>query len=121
MRVDWRGRHSTGLNADDQTDQARFAEVFLPISSGEVLNSLSHFQDDCPSRMPTCHARTCPLWVISGHPTHWLGMSAFRPEPDLERRSAERPLCANSRRRAPRHPARCHRPPGGSALSARVA
>jgi RNA polymerase sigma factor (sigma-70 family) len=30
MPIDWRGRHSTGLNADDQTDQTRFAEVFLP-------------------------------------------------------------------------------------------
>jgi RNA polymerase sigma factor (sigma-70 family) len=30
MRLDWRGRHSTGLNVDDQTAQTRFAEVFLP-------------------------------------------------------------------------------------------
>jgi RNA polymerase sigma factor (sigma-70 family) len=30
MPVDWRGRHTTGLNVDDQTDQNRFAEVFLP-------------------------------------------------------------------------------------------
>ena len=30
MPVDWRGRHSASLNADDQTDQSRFAEVFLP-------------------------------------------------------------------------------------------
>ena len=30
MPVDWRGRHSTSLNVDDQTDQTRFAEVFLP-------------------------------------------------------------------------------------------
>src|SRR4030042_2302507 len=30
MRLDWRWRHSTGLNIDDQTDQARFTEVFLP-------------------------------------------------------------------------------------------
>jgi RNA polymerase sigma-70 factor, ECF subfamily len=30
MRLDWRWRHSTGLNIDDQTDHARFAEVFLP-------------------------------------------------------------------------------------------
>jgi RNA polymerase sigma-70 factor (ECF subfamily) len=30
MPVDWRGRHATDLNVDDQTDQNRFAEVFLP-------------------------------------------------------------------------------------------
>jgi RNA polymerase sigma factor (sigma-70 family) len=30
MRIDWRGRHSTGLNVHDQTAQTRFAEVFLP-------------------------------------------------------------------------------------------
>ena len=30
MPVDWCGRHATGLNVDDQTDQNRFAEVFLP-------------------------------------------------------------------------------------------
>ena len=30
MRLDWRGRHSTDLNVDDQTAQTRFAEVFLP-------------------------------------------------------------------------------------------
>jgi len=30
MPVDWRGRHSTSLNVNDQTDQTRFAEVFLP-------------------------------------------------------------------------------------------
>ena len=30
MRLDWRRRHSTGLNVDDQTAQTRFAEVFLP-------------------------------------------------------------------------------------------
>src|SRR5215471_18756254 len=30
MPVDWRGRHSTDLNGDDQIDQTRFAEVFLP-------------------------------------------------------------------------------------------
>jgi RNA polymerase sigma-70 factor (ECF subfamily) len=30
MPVDWRGRHATDLNVDDQTDQTRFVEVFLP-------------------------------------------------------------------------------------------
>ena len=30
MPVDWRGRHATDLNIDHQTDQNRFAEVFLP-------------------------------------------------------------------------------------------
>jgi RNA polymerase sigma-70 factor (ECF subfamily) len=30
MPVDWRGRHATDLNVDDQIDQNRFAEVFLP-------------------------------------------------------------------------------------------
>src|SRR5215831_14110199 len=30
MPVDWRGRHATGLNIHDQTDQTRFTEVFLP-------------------------------------------------------------------------------------------
>jgi RNA polymerase sigma-70 factor, ECF subfamily len=30
MPVDWRGRHATDLNIDYQTDQNRFAEVFLP-------------------------------------------------------------------------------------------
>jgi RNA polymerase sigma-70 factor (ECF subfamily) len=30
MPVDWRGRRATGLNVDDQTDQTRFVEVFLP-------------------------------------------------------------------------------------------
>jgi RNA polymerase sigma-70 factor (ECF subfamily) len=30
MPVDWRERHATDLNVDDQTDQNRFAEVFLP-------------------------------------------------------------------------------------------
>ena len=30
MPVDWRGRHTTDLNVDDQIDQNRFAEVFLP-------------------------------------------------------------------------------------------
>jgi RNA polymerase sigma-70 factor (ECF subfamily) len=30
MPVDWRGRHPTDLNVDDQIDQNRFAEVFLP-------------------------------------------------------------------------------------------
>lgn len=30
MPVDWRGRRATGLNVDDQTDQTRFAKVFLP-------------------------------------------------------------------------------------------
>lgn len=29
MPVDWRGRHATDLNVDDQIDQNRFAEVFL--------------------------------------------------------------------------------------------
>jgi RNA polymerase sigma-70 factor (ECF subfamily) len=30
MPVDWRGRHATDLNVDDQTDQTSFVEVFLP-------------------------------------------------------------------------------------------
>src|SRR5262245_18713877 len=30
MPVDWRGRHAIHLNVDDQTDQTRFVEVFLP-------------------------------------------------------------------------------------------
>ena len=30
MPVDWRGRHATDLNVDYQSDQNRFAEVFLP-------------------------------------------------------------------------------------------
>ena len=30
MPVDWRGRHATDLKIDYQTDQNRFAEVFLP-------------------------------------------------------------------------------------------
>jgi RNA polymerase sigma-70 factor, ECF subfamily len=30
MPVDWRGRHATNLNVNEKTDQARFAEVFLP-------------------------------------------------------------------------------------------
>ena len=30
MPVDWRWRHATDLNVDDQIDQNRFAEVFLP-------------------------------------------------------------------------------------------
>ena len=30
MPVDWRGSHATDLNVDDQIDQNRFAEVFLP-------------------------------------------------------------------------------------------
>lgn len=30
MPIGWRGRHLTSLNVDNQTDQTRFAEVFLP-------------------------------------------------------------------------------------------
>lgn len=30
MPLDWRGRHTKSLNVDDQSDQHRFAEVFLP-------------------------------------------------------------------------------------------
>lgn len=30
VRLDWRGRNSTGLDVNDETDQTRFAEVFVP-------------------------------------------------------------------------------------------
>src|SRR6185312_2542652 len=38
----------------------------------------------------------CPLWVISGHFTCSLGMSAFRPKADLLTRASESPLSANN-------------------------
>jgi hypothetical protein len=115
----WRvtARQAWGLAHDGFSLSTASTEIsqraFLPLPKGSEANGPEVFAQRvlgirraAPIANLLCRATLrSPLWVISGHSTRWLGISAFRPEPDLATRSGERPLSANNRHQRPNPPA----------------